>query len=153
MIEQGIPVGLGSDGASSGNTLDLFSQLPLVGKAHKTANHDRSLFPAKEILPLATLGGARVLNLENQIGSLTPGKKADLVLVETQSVNMYPIYDPFSVLVYSANASNVDSVWVNGVQTVKHKQLVKHDLRALRADLEAKMQVFKAEALRRSEDL
>lgn len=153
MIEQGIPVGLGSDGASSGNTLDLFSQLPLVGKAHKTANHDRSLFPAKEILPLATLGGARVLNLENQIGSLTPGKKADLVLVETQSVNMYPIYDPFSVLVYSANASNVDSVWVNGVQTVKHKQLVRHDLRALRADLETKMQVFKAEALRRSEDL
>ena len=73
--------------------------------------------------------------------------------METQSVNMYPIYDPFSVLVYSANASNVDSVWVNGVQTVKHKQLVRHDLRALRADLEAKMQVFKAEALRRSEDL
>ena len=148
-----IPVGLGTDGASSGNTLDLFAQLPLIGKAHKTANHDRALFPAKEILPLATIDGARVLNLDDQIGSLTPGKKADLVLVETQSANMFPIYDPFSALVYSAHAGNVDSVWINGVQTVKHKQLVRQDLRCLREDLEAKMQFFKAEALRRSEDL
>ena len=153
MVAHHIPVGLGTDGASSGNTLDLFAQLPLIGKAHKTANHDRALFPAKEILPLATIGGARVLNLDDQIGSLTPGKKADLVLVETQSANMFPIYDPFSALVYSAHAGNVDSVWVNGVQTVKHKQLVRQDLRSLREDLEAKMQFFKAEALRRSEDL
>lgn len=94
MVAHHIPVGLGTDGASSGNTLDLFAQLPLIGKAHKTANHDRALFPAKEILPLATIGGARVLNLDDQIGSLTPGKKADLVLVETQSANMFPIYDP-----------------------------------------------------------
>ncbi|WP_279120725.1 amidohydrolase [Holdemania filiformis] len=153
MVAHHIPVGLGTDGASSGNTLDLFAQLPLIGKAHKTANHDRALFPAKEILPLATIGGARVLNLDDQIGSLTPGKKADLVLVETQSANMFPIYDPFSALVYSAHAGNVDSVWVNGVQTVKHKQLVRQDLRSLREDLEAKMQFFKAEALRRSEGL
>ena len=153
MVAHHIPVGLGTDGASSGNTLDLFAQLPLIGKAHKTANHDRALFPAKEILPLATIDGARVLNLDDQIGSLTPGKKADLVLVETQSANMFPIYDPFSALVYSAHAGNVDSVWINGVQTVKHKQLVRQDLRCLREDLEAKMQFFKAEALRRSEDL
>ena len=153
MVAHHIPVGLGTDGASSGNTLDLFAQLPLIGKAHKTANHDRALVPAKEILPLATIGGARVLNLDDQIGSLTPGKKADLVLVETQSANMFPIYDPFSALVYSAHAGNVDSVWINGVQTVKHKQLVRQDLRCLREDLEAKMQFFKAEALRRSEDL
>ena len=153
MVAHHIPVGLGTDGASSGNTLDLFAQLPLIGKAHKTANHDRALFPAKEILPLATIGGARVLNLDDKIGSLMPGKKADLVLVETQSANMFPIYDPFSALVYSAHAGNVDSVWVNGVQTVKHKQLVRQDLRRLREDLEAKMQFFKAEALRRSEGL
>ena len=88
-LAHGLDVGLGTDGPSSGNTLDLFVQMNLVAKIHKLENHDRSLFKAKEILHLATLGGAKVLQLSHEIGSLEVGKKADLVLVETKSINMF----------------------------------------------------------------
>lgn len=140
-IDKGLRVGLGTDGPSSGNTLDLFVQMNLVAKCHKVYHHDRKLLPAKEIVQLATLGGASVLHLDHEIGSLEVGKKADLVLIETDSVNMYPNHDPYSLLVYSANASNVDSVWVNGIQRVKHKSLVDYDLKQLKdeCDLESKL--------------
>jgi cytosine/adenosine deaminase-related metal-dependent hydrolase len=129
-----LDVGLGTDGPSSGNTLDLFVQMNLVAKIHKLENHDRSLFKAKEILHLATLGGAKVLQLSHEIGSLEVGKKADLVLLETKSINMFPMHDPFSVMVYSANPSNVHSVWVDGIQKVKNKTLVDVDIETLKTE-------------------
>ena len=70
------------------------------------------------------MGGARVLGAEQEIGSIEPGKKADLVLLETESVNMFPIYNVYSAIVYSANASNVDSVWVDGKRLVKNHRLL-----------------------------
>ena len=135
-------VGLGTDGPASGNTLDLFIQMNLVAKIHKLNAHDRSLFKAKEILHLATLGGAKVLQLSDEIGSLEVGKKADLVLIETKSVNMFPMQDPFSVIVYSANPSNVDCVWIDGIQKVKNKVLVDVDLEDLKRDCLLKMDQF-----------
>ena len=147
MLEIGLEVGLGTDGASSGNTLDLFTQLKLFANFHKNENKDRQAFPAAEIVKLATIGGARVLQLEDSIGSLEPGKKADFILVETKSVNMFPIYDPYAVLVYSANASNVDTVFVNGVPLVRNKTLQLFTLRDLRRDLEHTMAEFKNKAL------
>ena len=89
----------------------------------QTHYKDRSLFKAEEILKLATIEGAKVLKMDEKIGSLEVGKKADLVLIETYSVNMFPIYDPYSAIVYSANASNVDSVWINGVRVLKEKAI------------------------------
>ena len=136
-------VSLGTDGASSGNTIDLMTQLGMVTRAHKTANHDRGAFTAREILALATIGGAKVLGTDDITGSIEIGKKADLVLVETDSVNMFPMYDAYSALVYSANASNVDSVWVNGVQTVENKKLLHHDLKQLRTELDKEMAYFR----------
>lgn len=136
LLAAGIPVGLGTDGASSGNTLDLFTQMRLFASFHKTENRDRSLFPAKEIVKLATTGGARTLHMENALGSLEPGKKADMVLVETDSVNMFPCYDPYSALVYSANASNVELVMVGGKVLVRGKRLVHADLKQIRKELE-----------------
>ena len=76
-------------------------------------------------------------------GSIEKGKKADLVLIETQSVNMFPVYDLYSAIVYSANPSNVDSVWINGVQTVKNKKLVHHDLMEIRKELDKEMTDFR----------
>ncbi|WP_125140491.1 amidohydrolase [Clostridium transplantifaecale] len=131
-----IPVGLGTDGASSGNTLDLFTQMRLFASFHKTENRDRSLFPAKEIVKLATTGGAKTLHMETALGSLEPGKKADMVLVETDSVNMFPCYDPYSALVYSANASNVELVMVGGKVLVRGKRLVYADLEKIRKEME-----------------
>ena len=129
-------MGLGTDGASSGNTLDLFTQMRLFASFHKTENRDRSLFPAKEIVKLATIGGAETLRMETALGSLKPGKKADMVLVETDSVNMFPCYDPYSALVYSANASNVELVMVGGKVLVRGKRLVHTDLKQIRKELE-----------------
>ncbi|MDH6363539.1 5-methylthioadenosine/S-adenosylhomocysteine deaminase [Enterococcus sp. PF1-24] len=145
LVAQGITVGLGTDGPSSGNTLDLFTQMRMVVNFHKTKNHDRALFPAKEIVAMATTNGAKALGFKD-VGSLEVGKKADLVLVETQSVNMFPIYDAYSALVYSANASNVAAVWVNGQQLVKNKELVHENLTDLRATLYQKMDKFVAAA-------
>lgn len=146
MLVNGLSVGLGTDGPSSGNTLDLFTQMRMFANFQKTYNHDRSLFPAKEIVGLATMGGARALGLEKEIGSIEIGKKADLTLVETASVNLFPIYDVYSALVYSANSSNVTSVWVDGQQLVKEKQLVHHDLQQLREELASTMTEFVREA-------
>lgn len=137
-----IPVGLGTDGPSSGNTLDLFTQFRLFASFQKTVNHDRSLFSADEIVALGTSGGARALNMEREIGSLEAGKKADLVLVETDSVNMFPVYNPCSALVYSANASNVDTVIVNGRIVVREKKLTRTSLGQIRAELEKEMGAF-----------
>ena len=91
---------------------------------------------------MATLGGAKVLGIEKEVGTLEPGKKADMVLIETESVNMFPLYNPFSALVYSARAENVSSVWVNGIQLVRDKQLVNMDLSAEKAALLAQMGDF-----------
>ncbi|WP_225743027.1 amidohydrolase [Marinilactibacillus sp. Marseille-P9653] len=146
LLEQGIPVGLGTDGPSSGNTLDLFTQMKLFANFHKTNLKDRSAFPASEIVELATMGGAKVLGLQNKVGSLETGKKADIVLVETQSVNMFPIFDPYAALVYSANASNVQDVFIHGKRKIKDKQLNENNLNTLRQNLFEHMEDFTASA-------
>ena len=135
MRQLGIPVGLGTDGAMSGNTLDVMTQLPLCAKLQKTSTHDRSAFPAKEVLSMATLEGARALGLADRIGSLEPGKLADIILLETDSANMCPIYDPYSVIVYSANPSNVETVFVNGVKVVDRRRLLTVDFKAVRREM------------------
>ncbi|MFZ1691170.1 MAG: amidohydrolase [Trichococcus flocculiformis] len=142
MLEAGIRVGLGTDGPSSGNTLDLFVQMRMFANFHKTHLQDRAAFPARDIVRLATLGGAEVLGLADKIGSLETGKKADIVLVETDSANMFPIFDPYAVLVYSAHAGNVSDVFINGVPIVSGKQLLTQDLAALKTTLASEMKDF-----------
>lgn len=146
LLEHGVTVALGTDGPSSGNTLDLFTQMRMMANFQKTYLNDRSAFPAKEIVRLATVGGACALGLEHEVGSLTVGKKADLTLVETQSVNMFPIYDAYAALVYSANATNVRDVWVNGVSVVKDKKLTKFSVEKLQSELKKHMRIFKLRA-------
>ena len=146
LLEHGVTVALGTDGPSSGNTLDIFTQMRMMANFQKTYLKDRSAFPAKEIVRLATFGGARALGLEHEIGSLKVGKKADLILVETQSVNMFPIYDAYAALVYSANATNVRDVWVDGVSVVKDKKLTKFSVEKLQSELKKHMKIFKLRA-------
>jgi cytosine/adenosine deaminase-related metal-dependent hydrolase len=153
MLKNHWHVGLGTDGPSSGNTLDLFTQMRMFANFHKTHEHDRGLFPANEIVTLATKGGAQVLGLDHLVGSIEVGKKADLTLIETESVNMFPIFDAYSALVYSANASNVSDVWVNGCQLVQEKQLVAQQVSDLRQQLVQNMTEFVKEAKRRSEEI
>jgi 5-methylthioadenosine/S-adenosylhomocysteine deaminase len=91
--------------------------------------------PAVELVEMATMGGAKVLGLENKVGSIEVGKKADITLIETKSVNMQPIYDYYSAVVYSANAENVDTVIVNGKVVVRNKELVSGDFKDIRKEL------------------
>lgn len=139
MLRLGIPVGLGTDGPASGNTLDIFTQMKLCADFHKNETKDRSAFPAETIVAMATAQGAKALGIYDLTGSLEPGKQADLVLVETRSVNMFPVYNPYSALVYSANPSNVEEVYVAGECVVKEKTLVKADMGEIRKALSQKM--------------
>ena len=106
---------------------------------HKNETGNRSVFPAKDIVSMATIWGAGALGLDKITGSLEPGKEADLVVVETDSPNMFPVYDPYSALVYSARADNVRDVFVAGRCLVKDKQLVSRDFRQIREDLRQEM--------------
>ena len=140
MHKHGMSVGFGTDGPASGNTLDLFVQMRMCENFHKNELHDRSAFPAKEVVSMATIEGAKALGLGDITGSIEPGKQADLVLVETDSPNMFPVYDPYSALVYSAIASNVRDVYVAGECLVKGKKLVREDFAKIRNDLREKME-------------
>ena len=135
MKENGINIGLGTDGPMSGNTLDIITQMAQVGKIHKLFNNDRSLLPSVELVEMATIGGAKVLGMNKEIGSIEVGKKADLTLIETKSVNMQPIYDYYSAIVYSANPGNVDTVIVDGKIVVKGKKLISGDFKEIRKDI------------------
>ena len=142
LLEANVPVGLGTDGPSSGNTLNLFDQMRLFANFHKNENRDRSLFPAKDIVALATRGGAKALHAEKEIGMLKPGMRADMVLVSIEGANMFPTYNPYSALVYCANTSNVDVVMASGEIRVRGGRLTRTDLPGLRARLAMEMKPF-----------
>ena len=146
LLDAGVRVGIGTDGPGSGNTLELFSLLRTMAYVHKTVNRDRGIFTAKELVSLATSRGAQALGLK-EVGVLQEGYLADLCLIETDSVNMFPLFDPYSAIVYSANASNVDSVWVDGAMLVEGKKLVHWNLGSLRKVLEGEMGTFSKRAM------
>ncbi len=135
MVAKGIPVSLGTDGPMSGNTIDIVSQLPLVGKIQKLFQNDRSLFPPSEILRMATINGAKALRLDHLVGSLERGKRADIVIFETDSVNMNPIYDYNAVIVYSANPANVWATIVDGEILMENRTLLTMDFELIKQNL------------------
>lgn len=153
LLKNEIPVGLGTDGAASGNTLDIITQFKLFANFHKLANKDRSIFPAKDIVKLGTILGAKALGKDEEIGSLEIGKKADLVLLETESVNMFPIHDVYAALVYSANASNVQTVFVEGKCVVRDKKLTVQSLESIKENLNGAMKNFRVKAKKQLEIL
>ena len=147
----GILFGFGTDGASSGNTLSLFDQMRLFAVCQKTKYRDRSLFPAREIVRAATRGGAEALGMRNT-GVLSPGYRADLTLVGIDRPALFPLYDPYSALVYGACAADVRLVMTGGVIRVRDGKLTRFSLPALRRELENAMPPFRqaAEKYRRT---
>lgn len=133
----GVAVGLGTDGPASGNTLDILTQLKLAANFHKNASGDRTAWSCAELLPLISTDAAAAIGMERHIGSLEPGKQADLVILETRSANMFPIYELGSAVVYSAQAGNVDTVFVAGRMLVHRGRLCEADLPQERAALRA----------------
>jgi 5-methylthioadenosine/S-adenosylhomocysteine deaminase len=113
-MKQGVNVGLGSDGAASNNRLDMFQEMRHAALLGKVAAMDASVLPAHQVLRMATLNGARALGLGNRIGSLLPGKLADLCAVAITDFMLQPCFDPVSHLIYAAGRENVSHVWVGG---------------------------------------
>lgn len=114
LLAAGVAVGLGTDGAASNNNLDLWGEMSLAARLHKVWRQDPTVLPASQALALATREGARVLGLDQVTGTLTPGKEADLVVVDLDQPHLTPRYDPYSHLVYAARAADVRHVMAAG---------------------------------------
>jgi len=123
MLAQGVNIGLGTDGSASNNRLDLFQEMRQATLLAKAVGADARALPAHQALSMATLDGARALRLDHAIGSIEPGKFADLTAVEFTAPDMLPCYDPISHIVYAAGRENVSHVWVAGRLLVENRTL------------------------------
>jgi 5-methylthioadenosine/S-adenosylhomocysteine deaminase len=110
----GVPVGLGTDGAASNNDLDMFESMRQAAFLHKLESGDPRTLPAEDVLAMATREGAAALGMEGIIGSLEPGKRADLIVVSMSAARQTPMYDPLSHLVYATHGDDVKTTIVNG---------------------------------------
>lgn len=128
MVDMGITVSLGTDGAASNNNLSVMKEMAFASLITKGTEENATLIPADIALEMATKMGARALNLEGITGTLSPGKKADIVLIDTDSPNYFPKGDLTTHLVYSGNSKDVDTVFVNGVKLMENRQLLTIDM-------------------------
>jgi 5-methylthioadenosine/S-adenosylhomocysteine deaminase len=132
MLAAGINVGIGTDGAASNNRLDVFGEMRLAALLAKAASDNAEAIPAHTALRMATLNAAQALGLERSMGSIEPGKSADLCAVNLDSLETAPCYDPASHLVYAAGREHVSDVWVAGRQVVGSGSLLLMDEQRIR---------------------
>ncbi len=123
LAEAGVNIGIGTDSAASNNRLDMFAEMRLTALLAKARSNRAEAIGAHQALRMATLEGARALGLENLIGSLCPGKAADLCAINTHDARLMPCHDPASLLVYTAGREHVSDVWVAGKCCIKDGQL------------------------------
>jgi 5-methylthioadenosine/S-adenosylhomocysteine deaminase len=127
MLDRGVSVSLGADGAACNNRLDMFTEMRSMALLQK-AMHGPEVVPAKQALRIATIGGAKALALEKQIGTLEAGRHADVIVVNLDSLHSTPSsHDPASALVYSAQTSDVRSVVIDGRVVMKDRELLTLD--------------------------
>jgi 5-methylthioadenosine/S-adenosylhomocysteine deaminase len=127
-LKKGLSVGIGTDGSASNNNLDMFQEMDTIAKLHKVKRLDPTLLDARQVLTLATRSGAEAIGLQEQIGSLEKGKKADLIIIDTHKPHLTPLYDPVSHLVYAARGSDVRDVIIGGRLVVQDRALLTFDI-------------------------
>lgn len=127
MINAGITVGLGTDGCASNNTLDIIKEMGTAAKLHKVACLDPTVMDAQTVVRMATIQGAKVLGMEKKIGSLEPGKKADIIIIGLNKPHLTPLYSEYSHLVYAASGADVDTVIINGKVVMENRRLLTID--------------------------
>jgi 5-methylthioadenosine/S-adenosylhomocysteine deaminase len=139
MMRAGVAVGLGTDGAASNNDLDMWEEIDTAAKLHKLSLNDPKVLTAEESLALATIGGAKALHMDADIGSLETGKRADIVVVDLDALHQTPRYNIYSHLVYATKASDVRTVVIEGRVVMRDRRLltlnealIKQQSRALR---------------------
>ncbi|MBW1740606.1 MAG: amidohydrolase [Deltaproteobacteria bacterium] len=123
-LRKGLAVGIGTDGCASNNNLDLFQEMDTTAKLHKVKTLDPTVLDARQVLTLATRGGAEAIGLGKQIGSLEVDKKADLIIIDTHKPHLTPLYDPVSHLVYAVTGGDVRDVIIDGRLIVKDRALL-----------------------------
>ena len=136
MLAEGMRLGLGTDGAASNNDLDMFEEMLTAALLAKHVTGDPTVAPAAAVLEMATLGGARALGMEDRLGSLEPGKRADLIVVDLSAPRLHPLYDPVSHLVYAAKGADVRHVVVEGRVVMRDRKITTLDEAAVLADAE-----------------
>ncbi len=136
LLDAGINVALGTDGAASNNDLDMFGEMRSAAFLTKLASGDAGAVPAMEILKMATINGARSMDMEDRIGSLEPGKQADLIAVDLGDILVQPVYDPAPHLVYNTNSRQVTHSWIAGEARLIDGELQKIDLHGLRGRIQ-----------------
>jgi len=124
----GVRMGLGTDGPMSNNSLNLFAAMRTVALMQRIKYEDNTLMKPKEILEMATIGGARSLYMEDRIGSIESGKLADIIIIETKSPNMVPSYDPFATVVFQAEPYNVSTTIINGKIIMENREMKTVDI-------------------------
>jgi len=137
MLAEGIRLGLGTDGAASNNDLDMFEEMLTAALLAKHASGDPTAAPAPAVLEMATLGGARALGMEDRLGSLEVGKRADVVVVSLDAPRLHPLYDPVSHLVYVAKGADVSDVVVEGRVVMRDRRVLTLDEAAVIREAEA----------------
>ncbi len=123
-MQEGVNITLATDGPMSGNHMDIMSVMNCAPKMQKVKYLNRAICPAKEILKMATINGAKALNIDHLVGSIEAGKKADLMVIDPQTINMLPLYDYYAAIVYAMQPNNIQHVLVNGELKVQDSKLV-----------------------------
>ncbi len=133
MVGAGVKLGLGTDGAASNNTLDPLRDMQLAALLHKGVAGDPTALPARSMIEMVTIGGAKVLGLDAEIGTLVEGKQADITCIAVDGPHAKPIFDPWSHLVFAARAADVRHVLVRGNLVVGNRELNTLDLERIEA--------------------
>jgi 5-methylthioadenosine/S-adenosylhomocysteine deaminase len=124
MLDEGVLLGLGTDGAASNNDLNMWEEMDTVAKLHKVFTGDPKVISAQQAFELATIRGSAALHLEKEIGSLEKGKRGDVVIIERDALNQIPLYNVYSDLVYATKAWDVETVIINGRIVMRNRSLL-----------------------------
>lgn len=123
MLKAGVNVALGTDGASSNNNLNMFEEIHLASIINKALNYDAVSVPAETVIKMATINGAKALGIEEELGSLEVGKKADIILIDLRKPHLVPLHNPLSAICYAAQSSDVHTVMVDGKILMENYEL------------------------------
>jgi 5-methylthioadenosine/S-adenosylhomocysteine deaminase len=133
LLSAGVAVGIGTDGAASNNNQDMFEEMNLAAKQQKLVRMDPKALSALQVVEMATITGARALHLEQQIGSLEVGKKADLIVVDTTAPHATPMYNVYSAIVYALKSSDVRTTVIGGTPVMEDRHMLTLDEPAILA--------------------
>ena len=137
LLSRGVAVGLGTDGCASNNNLDMFAEMDTAAKLHKVHRLDPTVMGAKTVVRLAVRGGARAIGFEKAVGSIEPGKKADIIGIDLQRPHLTPLYNIYSHLAYSASAADVVLNIINGQVVMRNRELFTLDIERIMAEVRA----------------